>query len=212
MKIAVLEDEKNLNDALTIYLESEGYEVKSFYSLKEFFSSIKNYQDIDLIIGDVLLPDGNFLQELKKYPHLAQNVKVIIISAKTDIENIKKAFNIGAEDFIKKPFDYEEIILRINKIFHLKKQKITDNIYYDFNSKALIKNGKNILLTKKESKLLEVFLKNRGQILSADYLINAIWEEPVPKNTLTVLIKRIREKIGKKDIIISKRDLGYILF
>ncbi|MEO1927304.1 MAG: response regulator transcription factor [Nautiliaceae bacterium] len=212
MKIAVLEDEKNLNDALTIYLESEGYEVKSFYSLKEFFSSIKNYQDIDLIIADVLLPDGNFLQELKKYPHLAQNVKVIIISAKTDIENIKKAFNVGAEDFIKKPFDYEEIILRINKIFHLKKQKITDNIYYDFNSKALIKNGRNILLTKKESKLLELFLKNRGQILSPDYLINAIWEEPVPKNTLTVLIKRIREKIGKKGIIISKRDLGYILF
>jgi len=212
MKIAVLEDEKNLNDALTIYLESEGFEVSSFYSLKDFFSSIKNYQNLDLIIADILLPDGNFLQELKKYPHLAQNVKVIIISAKTDIENIKKAFNVGAEDFIKKPFDYEEIILRINKIFNLRKQKIADDIYYDFSSKSLIKNGENILLTKKESKLLELFLRNRGQILSSDYLINSIWEEPVPKNTLTVLIKRIREKIGKKDIIISKRDLGYILF
>jgi len=212
MKIIVIEDEETLNEALTMFLECEGFDVKSFYNLKSFFSSIYDYLDTDLIIADISLPDGNFLQELKKFPNISQKTKVMIISGQTEIENIRKSFNLGAEDFIKKPFDYEEILLRINKIFNQKSHKINENTEYDFDSKSLIKNGEKILLSKKESKLLELFLKNRGKILSSEYIMREVWGETIENNTLTVLIKRVRDKIGDKKAIMSKRDLGYIMF
>ncbi|GAB6074062.1 response regulator transcription factor [Nautilia lithotrophica] len=212
MKIIVIEDEETLNDALTMFLESEGYDVNSYYDLKSFFSSIYDYLDADLIIADISLPDGNFLQEMKKFPKISQKTKVMIISGQTEIENIRKAFNLGAEDFIKKPFDYEEILLRINKMFTKKNQKIINGVYYDFDSKALIKNNEKILLSKKESLTLELFLKNRGKILSPEYIMQEVWGEIVENNTLTVMIKRVREKIGDKKAIVSKRDLGYIMF
>ena len=212
MKIVVIEDEETLNDALTMFLESEGYEVHSYYDLKSFLSSTYEHSDAELIIADISLPDGIFLEEMKKHPNISKKTKTMIISGQTEIENIKKAFNLGAEDFIKKPFDYEEILLRINKIFNQKKHKINDDVYYDFDSKALIKNNEKILLSKKESEMLELFLKNRGKILSSDFIIDKIWGEYVGNNTLTVMIKRVREKIGDKKVILSKRELGYIMF
>jgi DNA-binding response OmpR family regulator len=212
MKIIVIEDEEALNDALTMFLESEGYDVQSFYNLKSFFAAFYEYLDAELIIADITLPDGNFLEELKKHPSIAKKTKTMIISGQTDIENIKKSFNLGAEDFIKKPFDYEEILLRINKIFNKKKYQINENTFYDFDSKAIIKNGEKILLSKKESATLELFLKNRGKILSSEQIMQEIWGETIEKNTLTAMIKRVREKIGDKKAIVSKRDLGYIMF
>ncbi|AZV47116.1 hypothetical protein C3L23_07470 [Nautilia sp. PV-1] len=212
MKIIVIEDEETLNDALTMFLESEGYEVHSYYNLKDFFSSIYDYLDAELIIADISLPDGNFLEEMKKHPNIAKKTKTIIISGQTEIENIKKAFNRGAEDFIKKPFDYEEILLRINKIFNQKNYKINDEVSYDADAKCLIKNDEKIMLSKKESATLELFLKNRGKILSPEQIMQEVWGEQVENNTLTVMIKRVREKIGDKRAIVSKRDLGYIMF
>jgi len=212
MKIIVIEDEETLNDALTMFLESEGYEVHSYYDIKSFLSSIYDYLDADLILADISLPDGNFLEEMKKHPNIAKKTKIMIISGQTEIENIKKAFNLGAEDFIKKPFDYEEILLRINKAFNQKEHKITDDVYYDFDSKTLLKNNEKIILSKKESQLLELFLKNRGKILEPEQIMMEVWGESVENNTLTVLIKRVREKIGDKKVIVSKRDLGYIMF
>ncbi len=212
MKIIVIEDEETLNDALTMFLESEGYEVHSYYDLKNFFSSIYDYLDADLILADISLPDGNFLEEMKKHPNIAKKTKIMIISGQTEIENIKKAFNLGAEDFIKKPFDYEEILIRINKTFNKQTYKINDEVSYDFDSKALIKGDEKIILSKKESKTLELFLKNRGKILTPEQIMREVWGEIVENNTLTVMIKRVREKIGDKKAIMSKRDLGYIMF
>jgi DNA-binding response OmpR family regulator len=212
MKIIVIEDEESLNDALTMFLESEGYEVRSYYNLKDFFSSIYDYLDADLIIADISLPDGNFLEEMKKYPNISKKTKVMIISGQTEIENIKKAFNLGAEDFIKKPFDYEEVLLRIDKSFNKRTYSINSDTSYDFEAKCLIRGEEKILLSKKESATLELFLKHRGKILSSEQIMREVWGEQVENNTLTVMIKRVREKIGDKKVIVSKRDLGYIMF
>ena len=211
MNIVVLEDEKDLNYALSILLESEGFRVYSFYTLKEFFQNIDKIEP-DLILADITLPDGNFLSEMKKHKEKFEKYKIIIMSSYTEIENIKKAFELGAEDFIKKPFDYEEVILRINKIFKPKKIiPLSDKLKYNSDEKLLIKDNKIVNLTKRESDLLELFLQNRGKVLSSDFIIDHIWGEEVPKNTLNVLVKRLREKLGEKDLIISKRDLGYLL-
>ncbi|WP_456479270.1 response regulator transcription factor [Nautilia sp.] len=212
MYIVVIEDEEMLNDTITMFLKSEGYEVSSFYNLKDFFFSADTFEKPDIIIADISLPDGNFLEEMKKHPKMVEGVKTMIISGQTEIHNIKKAFNLGAEDFIKKPFDYEEILLRINKIFKQKNSKITDDVFYDFASKTLTKNNGKIILSKKESAVLELFLKNRGKILSPEYIMEEVWGEKVENNTLTVMIKRVRGKIGDKKAIVSKRELGYIMF
>jgi DNA-binding response OmpR family regulator len=211
MKIVLIEDEESLNIALTMFLNSEGYEVFSFSDLSTFFDKYKKIMP-DLIISDVSLPDGNFLEEYKKHPELSY-VKIMVISGNTEIENIKKAFNLGAEDFVKKPFDYEELSLRIKKIFKERNslKPIKNEIFYDYDKKSVIRDKKEIQLTKKESQLLELLLENRGKVIQNNALIDYLWDEPVSLNTLNVLVKRLREKLGDKNIIKTKRDLGYLI-
>jgi DNA-binding response OmpR family regulator len=211
MKIVLIEDEESLNIALTTFLNSENHEVFSFSNLSTFFNEYKKIMP-DLIIADISLPDGNFLEEYKKHPELSY-VKIMVISGNTEIENIKKAFNLGAEDFVKKPFDYEELALRIKKIFKERNslKQIKNNIFYDYDKKSIIKDKKEIQLTKKESQLLELLLENRGKVIQNNVLIDYLWDEPVSLNTLNVLVKRLREKLGDKNIIKTKRDLGYLI-
>jgi len=211
MRLILIEDEESLNILLSKFLKLEGYEVYSFSDLNTF---LENYKKIkpDLIISDIILPDGNFLEEVKKHPEL-KYIKIMVISGNTEIENIKNAFNLGAEDFIKKPFDYEELSLRIKKIFkeHNNYIKINEKIKYDKDNKNLIIENQTIPLTKKESHLLEILLYNRGKIVSSDALTNLLWEDNVNSNTLNVLLKRLRKKLGDKNIIKTKRELGYII-
>jgi two-component system OmpR family response regulator len=207
MKIAILEDEKFLNDAIAMLLEMEDYEVVSFYNLKSF---LKNSEIFDVIIADISLGDGNFLNEMKKR-NLTKNGKIIIISSYTDIKNIKTAFNLGADDFIKKPFEPEEILIRIKKLYNINRIKIDDGIFYDKNTKEIIINNENIELTHKESMLLELLLDNKNRFLPVAEISLYIWNEYVPENTVAALIKRLRQKLGKKDLIVSKREIGYKL-
>jgi DNA-binding response OmpR family regulator len=211
MKVILIEDEESLNIPLSIFLKSFGFDVYSFSNLSDFVSRYKKIMP-DLIISDITLPDGNFLEELESRPDLSY-VKTLIITGHSDIEYMKKAFNLGAEDFIRKPFDYEELKLRIEKIFKNRKKhlEIAPGLLYDLENKTLIKNSEEIPLSKKEYLLLELLLKNRGRVLSQKILIDYIWDEEVNINTLNVLVKRLREKLGDKNIIKTKRDLGYVI-
>ncbi|WP_457559875.1 response regulator transcription factor [Caminibacter sp.] len=211
MKAILIEDDESLNIALSIFLKSEGFEVYSFSTLTDFVDGYKKIIP-DLIISDISFPDGNFLEELQKRPDLSY-VKILVITAHNEIEYMKKAFNLGAEDFLKKPFNYEELALRIKKMFKdvNKKIKLAKNLYYDMENKTIIRDNNRIQLSKKEYLLLEILLKNRGKILSPKILIEYIWDEEVSTNTLNVLIKRLREKLGEKEIIKTKRDLGYVI-
>ena len=211
MKIVLIEDEESLNIPLSIFLRSLGFEVYSFSNLSDFINGYKKIVP-DLIISDISLPDGNFLEELEKRPDLSY-VKTLIITGHSNIEYMKKAFNLGAEDFLRKPFDYEELSLRINKIFRDRKKEIEikKDLLYDLENKRIIKNKEEIPLSKKEFMLLELLLRNRGRVLSHKILIDYIWDEDVSVNTLNVLVKRLREKLGDKNIIKTKRDLGYVI-
>jgi two-component system OmpR family response regulator len=207
MKIAVIEDEKFLNDAIVMLLEMEGYEISSFYDLKSFF---KNNETFDVIIADIFLKDGNFLDEIKKR-NLRDRGKIIITSSHSDLENIKVAFNLGADDFIKKPFEPEEILIRIKKLYNLNRIKIDEDIFYDKNIKEIIVNHNKIDLTYKESLLLELLIENKNQFIPMSEISFSVWNEVVSDNTIAVLVKRLRQKLGKKDLIVSKREVGYKL-
>jgi two-component system OmpR family response regulator len=207
MKIAIIEDERFLNDAIAMLLEMEGYKTVSFYNLKSF---LKNSEIFDVIIADIALGDGNFLNEMKKR-NLTDKGKIIIISSYSGIKNIKTAFNLGADDFIKKPFEPEEILIRIKKLYNLNHIKINNEIFYDKNSKELIIDGEKTELTNKEALLIEILIKNKNKFISTSEISYSIWNEYVSDNTVAALVKRLRQKIGKKDLIICKREIGYKL-
>ena len=211
MKIILIEDEESLNIALSIFLKSLGFDVFSYSNLSDFLDNYKKIMP-ELIISDITLPDGNFLEELEKRPDLSY-VKTLVITGHNEIDYMKKAFNLGAEEFIRKPFDYEELSLRIKKIFKDRRNKISikEKLIYDLENKVLIKNDDIIELSKKEYLLLELLLKNRGKVLTHKILIDYLWDDEVSTNTLNVLVKRVREKLGDKDIIKTKRDLGYVI-
>jgi len=209
MKIALIEDEIHLNEAIKILLELENYEVHSYKNIKEFLKDSEN--DFDIIIADISLPDGNFLQEIAKHKKISEDTKIIIMSAHSELENIKKAFDLGAEDFIKKPFECEEIVLRVKKLFKNHKTKLADNLYYDPEAKMIITKDSKEILTKKEAMLLELLIKNRGKFVSFETISSMIWNEPVTSNTIAALVKRLRQKLKNKDLITSKREIGYML-
>jgi len=209
MKIALIEDEVNLNEAIKIMLELEDYDVHSYKNIREFLKDSEN--NFDIIIADISLPDGNFLQEIAKHKKISEDTKVMIMSAHGELDNIKKAFDLGAEDFIKKPFEPEEIVLRVKKLFKNHRTKLADNIYYDPESKTVITPDSKEILTKKEAMLLELLIKNRGKFVSFETIASVIWNEPVTSNTIAALVKRLRQKVGDKNLITSKREIGYML-
>lgn len=206
MKIAVIEDEELIRDSLKELLELE-FPTDTFKSIKEFLKTDKKY---DVIIGDIYLPDGNLLAELNKHPNLIKESLLIIISGAGDIENIKKSFEIGAVDFVKKPFEFEEILLRINRFIKKSDIKLSDNIYYSPSKKSLIVDDNIIELTFKESKFLELLIEKNGAYATFKEIEAYVWGEPIVPNTLAALVKRIRKKLNK-DLIESKRYLGYRL-
>ena len=207
MKIALIEDEDLIRDALYELLKIE-FETDSFKSLKEF---LKNKQKYDIIVGDINLPDGNLLNELRKHPYLIENSLLIIISGEGNIKNIKESFEIGAVDFIKKPFEFEELLLRIKRFIKNKTDiKLTENIIYSPSKKILIVDNQIVDLTLKEAKFLELLIEKKGAYASFEEIEQKVWGEPIVKNTLAALVKRLRKKL-KTDLIESKRYLGYRL-
>ena len=206
MKIAIIEDEELIRESLKELLELQ-FQTDTFKTIKEF---LKNDQTYDIIIGDINLPDGNLLEELKKHPNMVKDSLLIIISGMTDIENIKKSFEIGALDFIKKPFEFEELLVRINRFIKKNDIQLSENIYYSPSKKILKVNGEIVDLTFKESKFLELLIEKKGAYATFEEIESYVWGEPIVPNTLAALVKRLRKKL-KKDIIESKRYLGYRL-
>jgi len=207
LKLALIEDESLTREMLYKLLKNE-YEVKSFENLEQF---LKTEEKFDIIIGDINLPDGNLLEKLLKFPNITENSLLIIISGDGTIENIKKSFEIGAVDFLKKPFEFEELIIRIERFIKNKKKiKLATNIYYNPLNKTIITDNKTVELTFKESKFLELLIEKKGIFVSFEEIERKVWGEPIFPNTLAALVKRLRKKLGK-DLIESKRLLGYKL-
>ncbi len=214
MKIVILEDEFELSYAIKLLLESNGHQVYNFHTIDQFTEQIESIRPIDLIILDISLPDGNTLKMLKSFPHIVQDSKLLVISGHTEIENIKSSFELGAEDFIKKPFNPEELLLRINRIFNLLQkniQRFADIFYYDWNAKMLYNSHTPIVLSRTEVELLELLLRNKGRFLSPETIAEYIWKESVSKNTVAALVNRLRKKLKKSNIIVSKREIGYAI-
>lgn len=217
-KILLVEDDKSIISNLTQFLAAEGYEVKSASGQTKALSMMEK-ERFDLVLLDISLSEGNGFAVCKAVKS-NYRIPVIFLTASGDEYSTVTGFELGADDYIAKPFRPRELSSRIRNILRLTGGTGTvislGTITVDTVKGIASKNGKDLYLSAPEYRLLLVFLNNRGRILSRTQLLEAIWDiagEFVNDNTLTVYIKRLREKIEddpqNPDIIKTVRGLGY---
>ena len=217
-RILLVEDDKSIVTNLTEYLTKEGYTVKSASGQKDALQFVEK-EKFDLVLLDISLSDGNGFAVCKAIKS-DYNIPVIFLTASGDEYSTVTGFELGADDYIAKPFRPRELVSRIKNVLRLTggtNSKIwLDNIMIDIDKGIVSKNGKDLHLSALEYRLLLVFLGNRGIVLSRTQLLDAIWDiagDFVNDNTLTVYIKRLREKLEEDpqnpEIIKTVRGLGY---
>ena len=207
MKILLVEDNEMIIKAISFLLEEHGYIVHVARCIKEAKEKINDA--FDLVILDVMLPDGNGLDFFKQYV----NVPALVLSAEED--DVVKAIDLGVQDYIIKPFRSKELLSRINNIIKRNKKnniKTFENISFDMDAYKVYANNIEVELTGLELKILFLLLENSGRLVTRDVIIDRIWDASgkfVNDNTLSVYIKRIREKIGNDNFIKTIKGIGY---
>lgn len=212
MRILLVEDNKNIVDGLIYAFKMNNYQLDYTSSVKD---TLKYLEDNipEVIILDVMLSDGNgfdlYSNHIKKL-----DIPVIFLTARDDEDDIIKGLNLGAEDYMTKPFSIKELLVRVNKIIlRKKKQSIikVEDIYFDIDKMIVKKNDEEVKLTSLELKILQLLFINVGKVVRRNTILDKIWEitgNDVDDHTLTVYLKRIREKLGT-DIIITIKGIGY---
>lgn len=205
MKILVCDDDKSIVDAICIYLENEGYTCIKAYNGKEALESIEK-AEIHLLITDIMMP---LIDGLKLTHEIRQerNIPIIILSAKTEDMDKILGLNMGADDYIVKPFNPLELIARVKsqlrrftKLGSIEEKNtshISGGLEIDDACKQVTVDGEIIKLTPIEYKILLVLVKNKGQVFSITQIYEDVWDEPAyqAENTVAVHIRHIREKI-----------------
>lgn len=208
MKILLVEDNLNIRESLEYSFKVKNINLISKSNIKDTLFFLEDNK-VDLIILDVTLPDGNGFDLYKNYIK-NMGIPVIFLTARDSEEDIVNALDMGASDYLTKPFRTGELIARINKILN-KKTISVKNITYDLNKMSVYKDNKIINLTTLELKILGLLFTNINKVVTRDKIIDSIWEwtgNDVNDNTVTVYMKRIREKLDS-DIIITLKGMGY---
>ncbi len=214
--ILLIEDDRPLNKAISIYFKKEKFHVISCYCGQEALNTLLQ-NNLDLIILDINLPDLSGFDLIKQIKIINSNIPILILSACDLDSDILHGFNLGAEDYVTKPFNIEILHKKINVILkrNTKNTFYKDNhLFFDKNISKLVIDNKEIKLTPLEFKLLSLFLENQNQILLKETIIEKIWdsnENYVDEHTLLVNISRLRNKIedDKHHYIKTVYGLGY---
>ena len=222
MDIFLLEDDEAIGIGLTYSLENEGSNVTLAKSVKEA-EKIIDEKEFSLYILDLTLPDGSGYDVCKRIKAKG-DLPVIFLTAYDDEVNVIMGFELGADDYISKPFRVKELMLRIKSVMRRYSNETSDgiikinNLKINTNEAKVYKNNEEIILTAMEYRLLLILLSNRGKVLSRTALLENIWDvagDFVEDNTLTVYIKRLRDKIeedpAKPEFIKTVRGLGYVI-
>lgn len=220
-KIYIVEDDKGISDGITSCLANWGMEGRTVSDFMKVMEEVKEYEP-HLIIMDIALPymgGYHWCQEIRK----TSSVPIIFISSATDNMNIVMAINMGADDFIAKPFDQSVLIAKVNALlrrtYDFSKGSSTLEVkgaVLNTNNNKLSYNGNEVDLARNEYRILLTLIQNKNKVVSREKLMEALWETDsyVDENTLTVNVGRLRktlESIGLKDLIKTKFGVGYIL-
>lgn len=213
MNILLIEDNLTIIKGLTYSFIKNNYNITSKTNIKDTINYINNNNNIDLIILDITLPDGNGITLYNNYIKKL-NIPVIFLTANDDEDDIVKCLELGAEDYITKPFSTKELLARVNKVLlRYKKNSLikVKNISFDMDKLILYKDNEVVNLTALELKLVNLLFLNINKVVTRSTILDKIWEwtgNDVDYHTVTVYFNRIRDKIGK-DIIITIKGIGY---
>lgn len=219
-KIFIIEDEEKIKVELSTFLERYGYKTKAVDNFENVIEEALDYNPT-IILLDVNLPyyDGYYIcREMRK----KSNVPIIIVTSRdSDVDELM-SMNLGADDFVTKPYNPQILLARITSVIKRTYNNENSEVFqyrdlkYNLSQSEAEFNGNKIELTKNESKILYVFMKNKEKIISRDKIMKELWQsdEFVDDNTLTVNINRLRKKleeIGANNYLQTKRGQGYIL-
>jgi len=215
-RILLLEDDAGLNETVTEFLEEEGHEVISVYDGYE--AQEKLYESkYDLLLLDINVPGIDGLELLKESREAGVAAPAIYITSMHSVDDLERGFKSGCDDYIRKPFALKELKIRVETLlkrgfFHESNDliQIDENIFYDRKNTELVIDGESVSLGNKESRLLKLFVKKEGEILSHETIYAHLWDyDEEPSDTaLRTYIKNLRKIIGKERIVSIKKQ-GY---
>lgn len=220
MKILVVEDEKDLNRVITKHLKKNNYSVDSCFDGEEALDYI-SHGEYDLIITDIMMPKIDGYGFIKQLRNDKNSTPVIMLTAKDSLDDKILGLDSGADDYIVKPFEFDELLARIRVLMRRNYGFATniiqvDDVVLDISKKLVTRSGESIVLTGKEYEVLEYLFKNKMGIISREQILNHVWDYDYEgaSNIIDVIIKNIRKKLdvgSKKPIIHTKRGLGYFV-
>lgn len=220
MRVLVVEDEKYMNRIINKKLKVEGYSVDSCYDGEEALSYIKS-TSYDIIIMDIMMPQKNGYEVLKEIRHEGNSVPVLFLTAKDALEDRVKGLDLGADDYLVKPFHFEELMARIRVMIRRSHGKVSNqlqiaDLILDINAHIVKRNNNFIELSAKEFAILEYMMQNAGIVLSREKLETHIWNYDYQgaSNMIDVYIRYLRIKIDKDykhKLIHTVRGVGYMI-
>ena len=216
-QILLVEDDETLSELISEYLSEQGYDVTVRADAKAALDTAYE-RNFDILILDVKLPKGDGFSLLRELRRLGDDTPAIFTTSLNALQDLEIGYKSGCDDYLKKPYELKELLLRIQillkrKFSHVNDEFITLNGGYKFypSSKTLRQNGQIVNLSNKESELLALFLENKNALLSKETIFEKIWnygEEP-SELSLRVYVKNLRRILGK-DAIVNRRGDGYI--
>lgn len=220
MRVLVVEDEKYMNRIISKKLKVEGYSVDSCYDGEEALNYIKS-TSYDIIIMDIMMPQKNGYEVLKEIRHEGNSVPVLFLTAKDALEDRVKGLDLGADDYLVKPFHFEELMARIRVMIRRSHGKVSNqlqiaDLILDINAHIVKRNNNFIELSAKEFAILEYMIQNAGIVLSREKLETHIWNYDYQgaSNMIDVYIRYLRIKIDKDykhKLIHTVRGVGYMI-
>lgn len=222
MRILVVEDDKEIQELITYFLTKEGYEVDRASDGLEGLKLLKENKN-ELVVLDLMLPnlDGkNFTRIVRDISSEYGEPVIIMLTAKTEIEDVLDGLEIGADDYMKKPFDPRELVLRIKKFLKTTDREIKNEKYrfkdieIDESRHIVIANGEEVELSKKEYDLLLLLIKNRDLVITRERILDKVWNSNyyTGDRTVDVYISKLRDKIPElSGCIKTVKGVGYKL-
>jgi DNA-binding response OmpR family regulator len=214
MKVLVIEDEHKIANSIKKGMEQEGWAVDVCYNGTEGYDMASS-EEYDVLVLDLMLPGMDGAEVCRKIREEGNHTPVLMLTAKGLVADKVEGFKNGADDYLVKPFAFEELLARVRALSRRPKQLKdikykSGNLELDANLMMATLNGKEIILSRKEFSLLEYLLKNQGKTVSKENIINHLWnyEANILPNTVEVFVKYLRNKIGKEKIR-TIRGFGY---
>lgn len=217
MKLLIVEDEVKIANSIKEGLEQENYAVDVSYDGTEGLDFALT-EEYDLMILDRMLPDIEGVEIIKHVRNAQIHTPILLLTAKGQVSDRVEGLDSGADDYMVKPFSFIELLARIRALTRRPKQHLGDvlvcgNISLDSKRFEVMRENKQVMLSRKEFALLEYLMRHKGQILKKEQIVSHVWDynSDVLPNSVEVYIKHIREKLGKPNVIKTVRGFGYKL-